>query len=467
VASKKRKNNEGMKNSRADQSRRRILTAARRIFAKYPYGAASVRKIEEEGGFNYALIRYYFGSKKGLFEAVSFELINEYIRHVLPVIRDSLDNTDPETALPRFVNELFEFAFAHPDGPATIMLNIGQPQLFEDTLLGLSAMRRYFSQVIDNFKASIPFEASDREITMWVFAFTVLTANFIGARAFHAAALGLDPEGTEYRQWVSQAVLNLFTPVMEHFLYGPGIDPEIVISEEARAYLPESAPRQTPLKKKKTKGDLTREKILDAAESVFSRRPYNTASIRRIGQEGGFDFTIIHHYFPTKKELAEAVSMRFYDDFFRQSAFWLSLIPDGMLNRVSLSQGLSIYINSLLEYLFSHHHGPAMMMQNIALPDPKRTLPAFDFSLRFYADIADRLKHLLPIKSRETEIRMWQYCLVTLISTCVGASEYPARIIDLSPGGRHYRKWIERALIFLFYPGLKKMITASTEPRPG
>ena len=461
MAYKNRKNQSGEQNSRADQSRKRILTAARRIFAKYPYGAASVRKIEEEGGFNYALIRYYFGSKKGLFEAVSFELINEYIRHVLPFIRTSLDNTDPETALPRFVNELFEFAFAHPDGPATIMLNIGQPQLFEETLLGLSAMRRYFSQVIDNFKSSIPFEADDQEITMWVFAFTILTANFIGARAFHAAALGLDPESNEYRKWVMQAVLGLFTPVMEHFLYGRGDDPDIVISEEARAYFPEASPREASRQKKMTKGDMTRAKILDAAQSVFSRRPYNTASIRKIGQQGGFDFTIIHHYFPTKKELAEAVSMRFYDDFFRQSAFWLSLIPDGVLNRVSLSQGLSIYINSLLEYLFAHHHGPALMMQNIALPDPKRTLPAFDFSLRFYTDIATRLKHLLPIKVPEKEIRMWQYCLVTLIATCVGAPEYPARIIGLSPEGRRYRKWIEGALIFLFYPGLKKMVTAS------
>ena len=94
------------KTSRADLSRRKILAAARTVFARYPYGAASVRKIEKAGGFNYALIRYYFGSKKGLFEAVALELANEYIQHLLPIIREALDHTDQETALNRFVSQL-------------------------------------------------------------------------------------------------------------------------------------------------------------------------------------------------------------------------------------------------------------------------------------------------------------------------------------------------------------------------
>ncbi len=465
MAQKNKKTTGGEKNSnRADQSRKRILAAARAVFAQYPYGAAGVRKIEEEGGFNYALIRYYFGSKKGLFEAVSFDLINEYIHHILPGIKTSLENTAPETALPRFVNEMFDFAFDHPDGPTTVMLNIGQTELFEDTLLGLSAMRRYFTQVTKIFKASIPFDVSDQEVTMWVFAFTALTVNFVGARAFHAAALSMDPESDEYRQWVKQAILTVFTPVLERFLYGQGVDPEIVLSEEARAYFPEAPAPNPTSQKKKTKGDMTREKILDAAQSVFSKRPYNTASIRQIGQAGGFDFTIIHHYFPTKKELSEAVSIRFYTDFFKQSALWLAVIPDGPHNRISLSDGLSLYINSLLEYLFAHHHGPAIIMQNMAQPDPGLTLPAFEFTLRFYNDIANRLKQLLPLKAGEKEIRMWQYCLVTLISTCVGGPDYPARIIGLSPKGSQYRQWVFSTLIFLFYPGLKKMITRTSDP---
>ncbi|MEW6079861.1 MAG: TetR/AcrR family transcriptional regulator [Thermodesulfobacteriota bacterium] len=448
--------------SRADRSRERILSAARSVFSRYPYGAAGVRKIEGAGEFNYALIRYYFGSKKGLFEAVSQELVNEYSRYLLPLIRDTLRNTDPKTALKRFVDGLFDFGFDHPDGPATIMLNIGQAQLFDDTLLGLSAMRRYVAEVTEIFTASIPFAADERKIAMWVFVFTILAANFIGARSFHAAALGLNPESRQYRQWVKKALLAIFEPVLDRFLHGPGIDPEITIPREIESVLPEPPASREKSAGKRTKGDLTRQKILDAALSIFTRRPYSTASIRKIGQEGGFDFTIIHHYFPTKKDLAEAVGNRCYDDFFRQSAlFWVSLAQKGASGRVPLSDGLSVYINSLLGYLFDCHHGPAIMMQNIAQPNPQQILPAFNLSLRFYTDISTRLKVLLSIRAPEEEIRMWQYCLVVLISNCVGAPDYPARIIGLSPRKDEYRRWIADALIFLFYPGLKKLVTTS------
>jgi AcrR family transcriptional regulator len=447
------------KTSRADLSRRKILDAARTVFARYPYGAASVRKIEKAGGFNYALIRYYFGSKKGLFEAVALELANEYIQHLLPIIREALDHADQETALNRFINQLFEFGFAHPDGPATIMLNIGQAQLFDGTLMGLSAIRRYFSQVTKIMTESLSFPASEGEIDTWVFVFTMLAANFIGARTFHAAALHLDPESDQYRQWVKRAVLSVFAPVLNGFLHGRGGDPQIAISKDAEAFIKQIPAPEEPLVRRKTKGDMTREKILDAARSVFTKRPYTTASIRQIGQAGGFDFTIIHHYFPSKKELAEAVGDQFYNDFFRQSAlFWLDLIQQGAHGRVFLSAGFSRYIGSLLGYLFANHHGPAIMMQNIAQSNPRQILPAFHFSLRFYSDISSRLKTLLAIRAPEETVRMWQYCLVVLISNCVGAPDYPARIIGCSPQEPQYRQWVVNTLLFLFYPGLKAMV---------
>jgi len=274
--------------------------------------------------------------------------------------------------------------------------------------------------------------------------------------------LKLDPENGEYRQWVKKAVLSIFAPVMRRFLYGEGTDPEITISKQAKSFMAATLTGEKPSTRKKTKGDITREKILDAAQTVFTTRPYDTASIRQIGHEGGFDFTIIHHYFPTKKDLAEAVGERFYSDFFRQSAFWFSQLQEGAKGRLSLFEGLSIYISKLLDHLFDNHYGPAMMMQNIAQADPRQSLPAFDFSFRFYADIFSRLKQLLPIKAPEKEIRMWQYCLVALISNCVGASDYPIYIIDLSSRKIQYRQWIADVLIFLFYPGLKNMVTRAS-----
>lgn len=56
-----------------DGVRSRILTAARREFAAKGYGAASVRTIAERAGATAAMINYYFGSKRALYDTVVAE----------------------------------------------------------------------------------------------------------------------------------------------------------------------------------------------------------------------------------------------------------------------------------------------------------------------------------------------------------------------------------------------------------
>jgi len=53
----------------AASTRRLLLSAARRGFARNGYAATTVRDIADEAGVNVALINRYFTSKEGLFEA--------------------------------------------------------------------------------------------------------------------------------------------------------------------------------------------------------------------------------------------------------------------------------------------------------------------------------------------------------------------------------------------------------------
>src|ERR1700744_3072446 len=53
----------------ADETRQRLLQAARQRFAQDGYAATTVRDIAMEAGVNVALINRYFTSKEGLFEA--------------------------------------------------------------------------------------------------------------------------------------------------------------------------------------------------------------------------------------------------------------------------------------------------------------------------------------------------------------------------------------------------------------
>jgi AcrR family transcriptional regulator len=60
-----------------EQTRRRLLTAAARLFAQRGYQATSVDDIAEAAGFSKGAVYYNFDSKDELFEALVGEMIDE------------------------------------------------------------------------------------------------------------------------------------------------------------------------------------------------------------------------------------------------------------------------------------------------------------------------------------------------------------------------------------------------------
>ena len=56
--------------SDGEQTRQRILEAAEKLFSVDGYSGVSLRQTTGEAGVDLALIKYYFGSKEGLFDAV-------------------------------------------------------------------------------------------------------------------------------------------------------------------------------------------------------------------------------------------------------------------------------------------------------------------------------------------------------------------------------------------------------------
>ena len=62
--------------SKGDQTRARIIRAARELFAAAAYDRVSVRKIAAAAGVDAALINHYFGGKEKLFYAVVTYTIN-------------------------------------------------------------------------------------------------------------------------------------------------------------------------------------------------------------------------------------------------------------------------------------------------------------------------------------------------------------------------------------------------------
>src|SRR5690242_6053686 len=74
----------------AEDVRKKLLDAARDLFPRYGYRGVSSRQIGAAAGVNFAMIRYYFGGKPGLYR--------EMLNGVMQPARKTLDAmTAPES----------------------------------------------------------------------------------------------------------------------------------------------------------------------------------------------------------------------------------------------------------------------------------------------------------------------------------------------------------------------------------
>ncbi|HEX13164.1 MAG: hypothetical protein C0173_06355 [Desulfurella sp.] len=63
-------------------TKEKILEKASELFAQYGYQETSIRKIAKEAKANSAMISYYFGSKKALYESVLSTNMDEFLESV-------------------------------------------------------------------------------------------------------------------------------------------------------------------------------------------------------------------------------------------------------------------------------------------------------------------------------------------------------------------------------------------------
>ncbi|MGI0119087.1 TetR/AcrR family transcriptional regulator [Zooshikella sp. RANM57] len=80
-------------------ARQRLITAALALFGNQPFNNVSTRQLAREAGVDAALIRYYFGSKLGLFE----QMLRETLEPVLERLR-----AQPQAAFPSDLTSLMQ-----------------------------------------------------------------------------------------------------------------------------------------------------------------------------------------------------------------------------------------------------------------------------------------------------------------------------------------------------------------------
>lgn len=210
-ASKKR--NSRKKDENGETAKTRILHAAMDVFSSHPYKVASIRMIAEQADVDHPLIHYYFNSKEQLFETVAARIYEEFQEASLALL-DGLEQMDPIEGFSVLLDRILDYSFEHPEPLQLILLNMVQIGS-EDEIPGLNYVSMHLEQTRLNLEGKFPLGGPRSEIEMFVHCFQNLLISLLGGRSRQAKVLNMDPESAEYRAWVKNTLLAIFTTWLE------------------------------------------------------------------------------------------------------------------------------------------------------------------------------------------------------------------------------------------------------------
>src|ERR1700744_3672052 len=98
VVARKRRGRDRPSAKNAEDVRKKLLDAAQELFPRYGYRGVSSRQIGAAAGVNFAMIRYYFGGKPGLYR--------EMLQGVLQPARSTLEQLSTADSPPNLANVL-------------------------------------------------------------------------------------------------------------------------------------------------------------------------------------------------------------------------------------------------------------------------------------------------------------------------------------------------------------------------
>ena len=200
-------------------TREKILGAAERVFAELPYYAASIRMVGKAAGIDHPLISYYFPAKADLFEAVLEDLTETFYQASIGWF-EGLAEMSPSRGLSVYIDRFFAFALDHPEAMRIVALNLVQPE--ESPIIpGYQRLQRLFARTAEIFRQGTPLKGPADEIRMFTESFNTLVINYLGAPAYYAGILGMDPKSPAYLKWVKETLLFLFLPRLKQLIRGP------------------------------------------------------------------------------------------------------------------------------------------------------------------------------------------------------------------------------------------------------
>lgn len=199
---------------KSETTRRRILTAALTVFANHPFNAASMRMIGKAGGFDHAIIRYYFPNKAKLFETVMKEACDIF-HQANTAFFDGLDSMPLQKGFSLYLDRLLDYYEHHPETFKLIMQNMAQANT-PDLIPGYQQIPKLVQKLRHTFVTrALVASAAAEDIARFQDSFNTLVLCFLGADACQRHILAIDKKTTSYRSWIKETLFFLFLPTLE------------------------------------------------------------------------------------------------------------------------------------------------------------------------------------------------------------------------------------------------------------
>ncbi|MFP4477514.1 MAG: TetR/AcrR family transcriptional regulator [Desulfatibacillaceae bacterium] len=195
----------------------------------------------------------------------------------------------------------------------------------------------------------------------------------------------------------------------------------------------------------------TRTQVLQAAFRVFSRHPYNAASIRMIAKEGGFGHAIIGYYFPTKADLFRALAAEIYDDLYAANREWLAEVRS-----MSLEEGFSRYVGRLVEYSRDKPWVLRIMMLNLA-QEKVGAIPGQDRLMEVIEGMRRAFAETMRLPADPEVVARFSDSFNALALYYLGAPDSAAWLLRMEADSTEYADWVHKTLVTMFLPVLARL----------
>ncbi len=264
-------------------TRASILDAAHDVFRDAGYYASSISEITRRAGVSLATFYQYFKNKEQVFQELNDLIIERFISKTESLSLDGYNFDDR-------VKKILALLYDHTKNNLAFHRILGESELIDRvTLAYYETIARFLRNFLRNEIAAGNIRTLDTNIIAY---------GLIGICYFNSFKWG-DPK----EDLNEEKTIDLMAELIMN-----GISGSAEWKRQPNWHilaLPESLPLREEFEEPLTKGEITRQAILLAAEKVIGQHGINHASISEITREAGVALGTFYVHFASKAELVE------------------------------------------------------------------------------------------------------------------------------------------------------------------